>query len=144
VDGVLDKLLSLLVREQIICELVEDYNTEKPEKSTPLVLKHQHMQATKQEVDLKETHKDLLANQMSEYACRIAEERFLGELIKNAIDEHLLLEFTFEAVLKSLLREPTKFNHHYFSSAGQALSSIGCSQKLSWFKLHSPSNVTTK
>ena len=66
------------------------------------------MEATNQEVDLKETPKDLLANQMSDFACRSAEEKFIGELIKNAIDEHLLLEFTFEAVLKSLLREPTK------------------------------------
>jgi len=49
-----------------------------------------------------------MAKQICEFACRSVEESLFGELIKNALEEHLLLEFTFEAVLKSLLREPTK------------------------------------
>ena len=49
-----------------------------------------------------------MAKQICEFACRSVEESLFGELIKNALEEYLLLEFTFEAVLKSLLREPTK------------------------------------
>ena len=37
-----------------------------------------------------------------------AENSIVGELIKNTIEEHLLMEYAFEMVLKSLLKEPSK------------------------------------
>ena len=43
---------------------------------------------------------------MSNFACEKAEDTIVGELIKNTIEEHLLLEFAFEMMLKNLLREP--------------------------------------
>ena len=45
---------------------------------------------------------------MSDFAAKSVEGRVTSELIGNAIEEHLLLEFTFDTVLKSLLREPGK------------------------------------
>ena len=50
--------------------------------------------------------RDVMAKQMCEFACSTTEDRMVGELIKNAVEEHLLMEFAFETVLKSLLREP--------------------------------------
>ena len=43
---------------------------------------------------------------MSDFACEKAEDTIVAELIKNTIEEHLLLEFAFEMMLKNLLREP--------------------------------------
>ena len=43
---------------------------------------------------------------MSEVACNSVEERISSDLIGSAIDEHLLLEAAFEAILKNLLRDP--------------------------------------
>ena len=46
---------------------------------------------------------------MGNFACIKAEDKIVDELIGNCIEEHLLIEFTFETVLKSLLREePTE------------------------------------
>ena len=50
--------------------------------------------------------REALADQMGDFACVKAEETIVGELIKNSIEEHLLMEFAFEMVLKTLLREP--------------------------------------
>ena len=44
-----------------------------------------------------------MAEQMSNFAIKATEDRLVGELINNAIEEKLLMEFAFEAVLKSLL-----------------------------------------
>jgi len=55
-------------------------------------------------VDVRET----LAQKMGDFACSQVEESMIPELIKNAIEEHILLDFAFEMVLKSLLREPSK------------------------------------
>ena len=40
---------------------------------------------------------------MGNFACIKAEDKIVDELIGNCIEEHLLLEFAFESVLKSLL-----------------------------------------
>jgi hypothetical protein len=45
---------------------------------------------------------------MSEVACSTVQDKIIGEFLKNTIEEHLLLEFTFEAVLKKLLCEPSR------------------------------------
>ena len=50
--------------------------------------------------------REALALQMSDFACQKVEERLTGDLIRNSIEEHLLLEFAFESVLRSLLRDP--------------------------------------
>jgi hypothetical protein len=52
--------------------------------------------------------RDVMSEQMCEFACNTTEDRLMGELINNAVEEHLLVEFAFEAILKSLLREPSK------------------------------------
>ena len=44
---------------------------------------------------------------MSQYAVAEAEKRLLNELVNKAVEEHLLLEYAFESVLKSLLRDPS-------------------------------------
>lgn len=43
---------------------------------------------------------------MSETACDSAQDKVISGLIGSTIDDHLLLEFTFETLLKSLLSEP--------------------------------------
>ena len=43
---------------------------------------------------------------MGSFACIKTEDTIVGELVKNAVEEHLLLECTFELVLRNLLREP--------------------------------------
>ena len=45
---------------------------------------------------------------MCEFACDSTEEKIINDLISHSIQEHLLIEFTFEAVLKSLLGESNK------------------------------------
>ena len=47
-----------------------------------------------------------LAEQMGNFACIKTEDTIVGELVKNAVEEHLLLEYAFEMVLRNLLREP--------------------------------------
>ena len=47
-----------------------------------------------------------LAEQMGNFACVKTEDTIVGELVKNAVEEHLLLEYAFEMVLRNLLREP--------------------------------------
>lgn len=45
---------------------------------------------------------------MSEFACEYVAEKVSTELVSNAVHEHLLMEFAFEAVLRSILGESSK------------------------------------
>ena len=44
---------------------------------------------------------------MTQYAVAETEKRLVNELVVKAVEEHLLLEYAFESVLKSLMREPS-------------------------------------
>ena len=44
---------------------------------------------------------------MTEYAVVETEKRLVSEFVDKAVEEHLLLEYAFESVLKSLLRDPS-------------------------------------
>ena len=55
---------------------------------------------------LKLTASEAMASQMSDFACEKTEDTIVSELINNTVEEHLLLEFAFEMMLKNLLREP--------------------------------------
>ena len=50
---------------------------------------------------------DPLMEYMTQYAVTEVEKRLASELVNKAVEEHLLLEFAFESVLKSLLRDPS-------------------------------------
>ena len=50
--------------------------------------------------------REALAEQMGNFACIKTEDTIVGELVKNVVEEHLLLEFAFEMVLRNLLRDP--------------------------------------
>lgn len=44
---------------------------------------------------------------MGQFASQIVEDKLVDQMISNAVQEHLLVECAFEAILKSLLREPS-------------------------------------
>ena len=44
---------------------------------------------------------------MTKYAVTEVEKRLTSDLVNKAVEEHLLLEFAFESVLKSILRDPS-------------------------------------